>query len=156
MRPLFFPDPCDCYSFLAPTSFAILPILGDFAGKEAPELLGRTARRVGAEGEKSLAHVRQRHRLDDFGVEALHDVARRAGGPRAPACHVETSNPGNADSASVGNSGAVAERLAVVTASARSLPAFTCVMASEIFANISCAWPESRSVIAGGRPCSAR
>ena len=47
-----------------------------------------------------------------------------AAGARIPN-HATVSYPGNPDSATVGTSGNRGERLRVVTASARSLPAFT-------------------------------
>src|SRR6185503_10336992 len=53
--------------------------LGDFVGEEAPELFGRAGGGVGAERKEAFLHLRQRHRLYDLGVEALHDLARRAG-----------------------------------------------------------------------------
>src|SRR6218665_456646 len=60
--------------------------------------------------------------------------------------------PGRPDSATVGSSGAAPERLALVTASALSLPAFTCGMAERMVSNISCAWPPITSVSAGALP----
>jgi len=68
------------------------------------------------------------------------------------ACQVDTANPGSAVSPSVGSSGATAERVAVVTARARSLPDLTRLITSEMLANITCALPASRSCTAGGPP----
>jgi hypothetical protein len=79
-------------------------------------------------------------------------ISRGVPAGASTACQVDTSKPGNALSASVGNSGAIADRRAVVTANARSLPAFTCVITSEMLANITCDCPPSRSVTAGGPP----
>jgi hypothetical protein len=63
-----------------------------------------------------------------------------------------TSKPGNPASATVGSSGAAADRVLPITASARSLPAFTCGSTVGIVAKIIVIWPPSRSVIAGALP----
>ena len=52
----------------------------------------------------------------------------------------------------VGSSGAAAERLALVTASARSLPPRTCGMAEAMLPNIRLTCPASKSVSAGLLP----
>ena len=63
--------------------------------------------------------------LSAFTISALSRLTISGGVPAGAntPCHEPTSKPGNPDSASVGTSGAIDERLAVVTASARSLPA---------------------------------
>ena len=89
-----------------------------------------------------------------FPISAFRRCTMSRGVPAgaSTACHVETAKPGSADSASVGNSGATAERFAVVTAIARSFPALTRLITSEMLANITCALPASRSCTAGGPP----
>ena len=62
------------------------------------------------------------------------------------------SKPGTPLSASVGRSATAALRLARDTASARSLPFFTCGRAPMMVSNISDTWPAIRSVNAGGPP----
>ena len=52
----------------------------------------------------------------------------------------------------MGSSGAAGERFALVTASALSLPLFTCGIADSIVSNISAAWPPMTSVSAGALP----
>src|SRR3546814_13736423 len=52
----------------------------------------------------------------------------------------------------VGRSGAVGERLAVVTARARSLPPFTWGHDDGMLSNMNCTWPPIRSVTAGALP----
>src|SRR5215813_2384759 len=51
-----------------------------------------------------------------------------------------------------GTSGSASERVAVVTASARSLPALMCGVDDGVTSNITCAWPARRSVSAGVVP----
>src|SRR6516225_7790371 len=51
-----------------------------------------------------------------------------------------------------GTSGSTAARVAVVTASARSLPALMCGVDDGVTSNITCAWPARRSVSAGVVP----
>jgi hypothetical protein len=55
-------------------------------------------------------------------------------------------------SAKVGTSGSSEERLALVTAIARSLPALTCGSDDGMLSNIESTWPPSRSVTAGALP----
>ncbi len=55
-------------------------------------------------------------------------------------------------SATVGSSGTAAERFALVTATARNLPDFTCGIADSMLLNISDTWPASRSIVAGAAP----
>ena len=62
------------------------------------------------------------------------------------------SKPGTPASAIVGRSGASFERCAVVTASARSLPAFTCGMALARLSNMNCVSPASSACVAGAPP----
>ncbi|MNT27101.1 hypothetical protein D3C72_1627170 [compost metagenome] len=52
----------------------------------------------------------------------------------------------------VGTSGSAGERVALVTASARRRPAFTCGSEPGRLSNISCTWLASRSAIAGPLP----
>ncbi len=66
--------------------------------------------------------------------------------------HVASSKPGRPDSAIVGRSGASGERVAVVTASPRSLPALMWGSAVGRLSNIRSTCPPSRSVIAGPAP----
>ena len=55
-------------------------------------------------------------------------------------------------SATVGRSGSSAERVAVVTASARTLPPLMCGIDAAVVSNMSCTWPPIRSVIAPAAP----
>lgn len=62
--------------------------------------------------------------------------------------HATTSKPGRPASETVGNSGKATERLRLVTANPRSLPAFTCGSIDATLLNIRCTRPAVRSVIA--------
>src|SRR5438105_12386471 len=62
---------------------------------------------------------------------------------------VSTSKPGSPDSATVGNSAALATRCALVTATPRSLPLRACGNATGRFANMNEVCPARRSVMAG-------
>ena len=62
------------------------------------------------------------------------------------------SNPGSPVSASVGSSGASAERFAVVTASAFNLPAFSCGVELARLSNMSWVSPASNACSAGAPP----
>ena len=66
--------------------------------------------------------------------------------------HDCTSKPATPASPIVGTSGAEGERCALVTANARSLPAFTCGNAEGMLSNITCTCPPIISVIAGALP----
>src|SRR4029079_7266367 len=72
-------------------------------------------------------------------------------GARTPN-HDDASNPGSPDSASVGTSGSAAERSALVTASARNLPALMNESDDGRLSNINCTCPPIRSVSAGLLP----
>ena len=63
-----------------------------------------------------------------------------------------TSKPGMPASIMVGNSGTSAERFAVVTASARSLPLRMCCSDVLVVANMNCNWPDNKSMVAGAPP----
>src|SRR5207249_8824468 len=63
-------------------------------------------------------------------------ISRGVAAGATSANQVAASKPGSAASATVGISSAVAARCALVTASARSEPAFTLPMTAERFANI--------------------
>src|SRR5262245_6877976 len=65
--------------------------------------------------------------------------------------HVLASNPGR-KSPTVGMSGSASERVAVVTASACSLPALMYSIAAGMVLNMTCTCPPSRSVSAGPVP----
>src|SRR5205085_11601888 len=65
--------------------------------------------------------------------------------------HSLASKPGT-KLATVGMSGSASERVVVVTASARSLPALMYSIDEGIEANITCTCPPSRSVSAGAPP----
>src|SRR6185369_13479363 len=72
-------------------------------------------------------------------------------GPTMPNQAV-VSKPGNPDSAMVGTSGIAGDRLAVVTASARTRPDFTCGTAVAIWSNNISIWPPITSVMAAALP----
>src|SRR5450759_1652530 len=55
-------------------------------------------------------------------------------------------------SATVGTSGSSGERFAVVTASARNLPALMWAIDDGKLSNVTCTWPPSRSVSIGAEP----
>ena len=63
-----------------------------------------------------------------------------------------TSNGVTPLSSMVGISGAVGERVFVVTASARSFPPSTCGHAEGMLSNMNCTCPPIRSVMAGALP----
>jgi hypothetical protein len=77
-----------------------------------------------------------------------------AGRPRgaAKACHEYTLASLMPPSSSVCTWGSRGERLALVMASARSLPAWICGMAVLMFMNEASTWPPSKSVITGPPP----
>ncbi len=52
----------------------------------------------------------------------------------------------------VGKSGAIAERLSPVTASARNRPLLTCGMPDGMESNSTCTWPDATSGIASAVP----
>ena len=68
------------------------------------------------------------------------------------AYHEDTSNPGTPDSAMVGNSGIAGMRFALVTASARSLPALMSGITAPMLLNITSTLPGTRSWSAGPAP----
>ena len=74
-----------------------------------------------------------------------------AAGPKMP-YHEVTSKPGSPVSATVGTSGSAGERVAVVTASGRSLPALMCGSTGVMVSNDIRIWPPSRSVASGPLP----
>ena len=65
---------------------------------------------------------------------------------------VVESKPGRPDSATVGSSGASAERVRPVTASALSLPSFTCGMPETMLSNSICTLFDTRSGMASAVP----
>ncbi len=65
--------------------------------------------------------------------------------------HWLASKPGR-KSPTVGTSGNASERVAVVTASGRSLPPLMYSIAAGTVLNTSCTWPPSRSASAGPNP----
>lgn len=70
--------------------------------------------------------------------------------------HVNTSKPERPSSATVGTSGSDGRRVAVVTASARSLPAFTCGDALTTLSIMIGTCPAMTSISAGPLPCTGR
>ncbi len=72
-------------------------------------------------------------------------------GAKTP-CHEPTSKPGSPDSVSVGTSGAISDRFAVVTASALSLPALASGHAVVMLSKVIVTWPPTTSCSAGGLP----
>src|SRR3954454_13331225 len=62
------------------------------------------------------------------------------------------SNPGTPDSATVEISGRTGDLAELVTASARSLPDFTCGRTGIMLSNANGIWPPMRSTIAGPLP----
>src|ERR1700736_4420830 len=66
--------------------------------------------------------------------------------------HENTSKPGTPDSAMVGISGTTATRSLVVTASARSEPAFACGRIEGMLSKMTSTRPGMRSLIAGAPP----
>src|SRR5262249_13861850 len=71
------------------------------------------------------------------------------GAPRPP--HALASKPGR-NSPTVGRSGSVSQRVAVVTAKRRSLSALICSIVRDVEPNGTCPCPPSRSVITGPPP----
>jgi hypothetical protein len=64
----------------------------------------------------------------------------------------EFSKPGKPLSATVGTSGSILDRSALVTASARSLPPVTSGVAAPMLPTTTCTWPAIRSVSAADSP----
>ena len=64
----------------------------------------------------------------------------------------ETSKPGTPDSATVGNSGAVGKRLAVVTASPRNCPDLACCSTPAMVLNMTSTRPGMTSFKASATP----
>jgi tripartite-type tricarboxylate transporter receptor subunit TctC len=85
------------------------------------------------------------------GVDMAHIPYKGPAGTKIPN-QVLTSNPGRPDSAMVGSSGASGVRLAVVTASARTRPPFTCDRDEAKLSNMRSTRPATRSCIAPAAP----
>ena len=89
----------------------------------------------------------------DLGVEPLRRSACGvAGGAPARRSRRAPRSPDSPTSAIVGRSGSSGKRFAVVTASARSLPAWICACSGCMTANIICVSPWIVAVTAGGEP----
>ena len=101
---------------------------------------------------KPLAHVGRIEDLRDLGVPLRDDVLRRAGRREQaePRRDVEARQARLPPSSA--SSGASFERSAVVTASAFSLPAFTCGIALARLSNMNCVSPASSACVAGAPP----
>src|SRR5262245_14486767 len=83
----------------------------------------------------------------DLAIELINDLGRRVLGALRPT-HWLASKPGT-KSPMVGISGSASERIAVVTAKARSLPALMYSIDAAMSVNVTWICPPSRSVIAG-------
>ena len=81
----------------------------------------RVADRLESKFVELLAHLRHRQGLDGLAVQFIQNILRRAG-RREQAEPRHGLEAGNPDSAMVGRSGASAERLIEVMASARNFP----------------------------------
>src|SRR6266545_202409 len=126
-------------------------VLAGLARDERCESLGRRRRSFGALRGEPLAHFRRVEDLHHLRVPFLHDVARRSGRREQaePRRDVEAGNAGLGHRRQLRRE---FERSAVVTASARSLPAFTCGIALARLSNISCVSPASSACVAGAPP----
>src|SRR6516165_368736 len=98
--------------------------------------------------------TRQPHHLAPFlgvvGDELSADLGRRVFGRTEadPLARLETAH----EIAYSGNIGSASDRVAVVTAKARSLPALMCSIDAAMSVNVTWICPPSRSVIAGPAP----
>ena len=127
--------------------------LGPFLGFVSDELA-----EVGGRAGKDRAAQIGKPRLDlgigegriDLLVELVDDFGGRVLG-RTDAIPPLASKPGT-KSPTVGTSGSASERVAVVTANARSLPALMCSIDAGMSMNMTCTCPPSRSVSAGAAP----
>jgi hypothetical protein len=127
----------------------LAPLLG-LISDELPEVGGRAGKRSAAHVGNPRVDLRVGETRVDFLVEHVDDfngrVFRRADTlPRARLVP-DTKSP------TVGRSGSNSERLALVTASGRSLPALTYSMDAGMVPNIACTCPASMSVRAGASP----
>ena len=135
-------------------TFASLTSFGELLGLVLDllrHLVGAVADRLGADLVHALAELGRLDDLHHLGVQPGHDVLRR--GRRRehaePGADVEALEPA---SSRVGTSGSADERLAVVTASARSLPLLMCCSTGVTVSNDIVIWPPSRSVASGPLP----
>jgi hypothetical protein len=92
---------------------------------EGGKFLGRVRDNIEANLLAFGLDIRELQRPDDFAVQKSDDVRRRSRWNK-DACIVSDSWPSTPASAMVGTSGSDAQRLAEVTASARSVPATSC------------------------------
>ena len=116
------------------------------------ERLGRAADRLGALGEQARAHLGLLERLRELRVElrARYRAAfppargcRTRSSPRSPAAPIRRSSAARASRRGASRRSRRAPR---------SLPALMWGRIATTLENISCTWPESRSVSAGDRP----
>jgi hypothetical protein len=94
---------------------------GDFIGDELMKISRRTTKRCATDIGEPLLHFRIGEHGVDLMVERIDNRYRVFFGAPIP-CQMDASNPGT-NSATAGTSGKAPERVALVTARARSLPA---------------------------------
>src|SRR5262249_52739666 len=125
------------------------PLFG-FVGDQLSELSRRSRQRHAAEVSGTGGHLRVVERRVDLLVECVDDLGRRVPGcadPVPKTCLVPGTN-----SPTVGMFGSVSERVAVVTASARSLPVLIYSIDAAVVMKPTCTCPASRSTSAGPPP----
>ena len=118
---------------------------------ESGELRWRVGDNFEADRRELLPDRRVIERSDNSRMHLVAHVRRQPLGTdhRLPRVDVDTLD---ACSISVGTSGSISERFALVMASARNLPDFTSGVAVLMFMNVPSTWPPSRSEIAGAPP----
>jgi hypothetical protein len=113
----------------------LAPLLG-FVGDELTEIGGREREHLATE----IGKPRLDFGIGEAGIDLPVELVNNVGG-----------GPGK-NSAIVGTPGSVSERVAVVTASARSLSALIYSIDATVPGNMTCTCPPSRSVNAGPPP----
>lgn len=117
--------------------------------------MGKFARRAGddfdAAIEKLLARLRRREKANALAMKPANHRVAGAAGAHIPKM-ATISKPGRPDAATVGRPGASCEGVALVTASALNLPAFTCAVTDAALGNMRCTRFAIKSTSAGADP----
>jgi hypothetical protein len=127
----------------------LAPLLG-FIGDEVAEVGGRARNHRAAQVGKPRLDLGVGERGVDFLVELVDDLGGRFLG--CADANPRTRLVAGRISPKAGTSGSASERVAVVTASGRSLPALICSIDAGKLSNASCTWPLSRSITMGAEP----
>src|SRR5262245_39871458 len=127
----------------------LAPFLG-FRGDQLAELSRRSRQRRAGEVSETGLHLRVVESRVDLLVELVDDLGRR--GLRCAEAVPNTPLVARQETVHGRMSGSASERVAVVTASARSLPALRYSITEGMEVNVTCTCPPSKSVSAGATP----